>query len=509
MKRKNGGTRADTKQFVQVTQTPNLGVEVSTGRAWIGVDQQVGHGSADALFALTDEQYAGALVGNMADWQFTAECWRGEHDDLRLFRPGGGSWVPERWSPCRTRMMPPPFAGEIWWHIDALGEPVDSQRVEIARSLAADSALIATGPDGVNKVTFRLVGDGAYPRPAALIAGLTAGSDREQARAILGDPVDATVDEFVVEGARLRLGYVGDALTEFVLERPNTLPQPDGQIGVFLAALGEPEEGPAFQAAARLAGDKRRRWADWLGGRRRLLAFAGGVDMQLEDDRVLSVRINLMRTSGGSTYRHARNLIPGAAWPLSREGVRRVLGAPVASNSGADLHRYGHRDLLVEYGVGVENETPVAATAVISGVTVWHSFRRWRSGEFTLFMDILGREQTNPLVASVRGLEGVKLRMRGGIVSDIEIGTGGHQTERFSAFVDGMPGEPTRKDFPFGTPTYFGEWDYVWDREPGVVHVRTSDGDRIISISISQDLPRGIKLKPWMLFRDTWPHTPR
>ncbi|RAO01849.1 hypothetical protein GAR06_00591 [Micromonospora saelicesensis] len=131
-------------------------------------------------------------------------------------------WRPARWFSCRKRLIPRRFAGELWWHVDALGGPADGEEVEISRSLAAGRALIAAGPDGVSSMTFRLVGDDAYPRPAALIAGLTVGSDREQARAILGDPVQAASDEFVVEGVRIRLGYAADGLVEISLARPDS-----------------------------------------------------------------------------------------------------------------------------------------------------------------------------------------------------------------------------------------------------------------------------------------------
>ena len=53
----------DPKTFVQVNQRPSLGVELDSGRPWVGVDQQVGHGSADALFELTDEHYASEMAG--------------------------------------------------------------------------------------------------------------------------------------------------------------------------------------------------------------------------------------------------------------------------------------------------------------------------------------------------------------------------------------------------------------------------------------------------------------
>ncbi|GAA2356647.1 hypothetical protein Cme02nite_50000 [Catellatospora methionotrophica] len=237
---RRGGVQPDITCFVQVAANPSIGVELSTGRAWIGVDQQVGHGSADALFALTDQAYAAALDDGGTLWQFQGECWRGEHNDLRLFHPSGGAWLPERWFPCRKHPIPARFAGELWWHLAALGQPEDGEQGELSRSLAAGTALITTGPDGLSGMTFRLVGDDAYPRPAALIAGLTAGSDREHARTILGDTAGATSDEFAVEGVLLRLGYADAGLVEIVLERPDSSP-PDGSTGAATAAHRAPE----------------------------------------------------------------------------------------------------------------------------------------------------------------------------------------------------------------------------------------------------------------------------
>ena len=58
-RRKDTHATGDRRWFVQMTRDPSLGIDVSTGQAWVGVDQQVGHFSADALFALTTEQYEG------------------------------------------------------------------------------------------------------------------------------------------------------------------------------------------------------------------------------------------------------------------------------------------------------------------------------------------------------------------------------------------------------------------------------------------------------------------
>lgn len=491
--------RPDTKTFVQVNQRPSLGVELDSGRAWIGVDQQVGHGSGDALFALTDEQYATALAGEVLDDGFVMECWRGEHDDLLLYYPGGRTFRPERWAFARTRRLPDPCRGEVWWHLDALGETPDSESVETSRRLAAGTAVVEADDEGVHTMTFALVGDSAYPRPAALIGGLTVGSTRERSRSILGAPVDAATDTFQIEGYPVRLGFDDDSLVEVVLERNAPVPPPGGQLGVLLAAVGEPEAGPAFQAAAALASTTHRRWAGSSGFPRRLLTFDGGVEMQVQDDRVLSVRVILSPEAGDSSYRHVDDLVPGATWPFTRDSLRAALGQPIATGGRTDLYRYGRLDLVVEHGVvgkhGVlsehSGEFPTSITAVLGGVTVSHGINRWRSGEFTTFLDVLGRPSSNALVAQVSALPGVRVRLSKGVVASVEIGTSKHAAERFEAFVDGMPGAPMITDIAFSRPEAFGDRDYVWEFEQGWIHARTSDGTRVTSIAVTGGPPAG------------------
>ncbi len=502
MTKKNRHERPDTRRFVQIAHQPSIGVEVSTGRAWVGVDQQVGHGSADALFGLTDEQYAEALRGSMSDWGFLAECWRGEHDDLRLFDPRGGSWKPEGWLPRRARMIEPPFNGEIWRHIDALGEPQDSERVEISQRLSGGTTEIMTADGAVTGLSIRLGGDRAYPRPAAVIAGITAGSARESVRAVLGEPVEPDSDTFNIEGFSARLSFTTGGLESITLERPAPSPSPDGAIGVFLAAIGEPEAGAAYTAAARLSGDASRRWAVSSRFRRRLLVFDGGVEMQVEDDQVLSVRLNLRAASDEPRFRYADDLIPGVMWPPSREGVRAALGTPAFSRRSTDVHWLGRCDLLVEYGLGASGEIPIEMTAIRTGRSVSHSIHRWRSGEFTLFQDIIGRPSENALVRHAGDLPGVRIGMRSGVVSEVEIGTSGYQTERFAAFIDGMSRQPTIEDLPMGAPTYLGKHDRVWDYDPVWVHMRVSTRNKITSICVREELPRGLDMRPWRWDRD-------
>ncbi|QKW18569.1 hypothetical protein HUT16_05385 [Kitasatospora sp. NA04385] len=469
-KRRKGGERRrpDASCFVQVVRRPSLGVEVSTGRAWAGVDQQVGHGSADALFALTEQQYAAALAGEGLG-SFEGECWRGGHDDLLLFHPGSGSWSPERWYPARDRMLPPRFEGELWWHVDALDAPADSPEATAARRLAA----------GTDRAVFRLTGEGAYPRPAALIGGLGPGSDRARARAVLGEPVEEGGDVHAVEGDRVRLGYLDGALATIALERPAPQRLPEGPVRALLAVLGEPEGGPAFRAAARLAGGAHRRWASSSGLSRRLLAFDGGGQAQVEDGRVLSVRLPAPGPLG---------LLPG-----SRTEVHRVLGAPSATHAGTDLHRYGSRDLLVAYGPEFDSARPGAApvtvTAVPRGVSVARDPYRWRSGEFTLFLDVLGRPESHPLVERVRALPGVRLAVRRGLVAQVVVGDRGHRAERLAAFVDGMPAEPARGDVPFGLPRERGERDDLREFAEGWIHVHCADGTAVSTVTVAQEPP--------------------
>ncbi|MFJ3098861.1 hypothetical protein [Streptomyces hydrogenans] len=489
--------KPDVTCFVQVASKPSIGVEVSTGRAWIGVDQQVGHGSADALFALTDEQYAAALVDVSAVGSFQMECWRGEHDDLRLFDPRGGAWSPERWFRSRQRVIPPRFAGEIWHHVDALGDVPDGERVGVSRGLAAGTARVSDGPDGVSGLEFALVGDGAYPRPAALIAGLAAGSERERARAVLGDPVEGAADTYAIEGERVRLGYVDDGLAEIALERPAPAPLPDGPMRTFLTLLGEPEAGADFREVARLVGGTGRRWAVSSGFTRRLIVFDGGVEVQVQDGRVLSTRIRFDGSGTGFAHRHVDTLFPGASRPLSRADVHQELGLPVATAGRADLHRYGAYDLVVEYARTADRETPGEITTVLRGTSVSHGIHRWRSGEFTLFLDVLGLEGAHPLVQYVRELAGVRVQTRGGAVTEVTIGRHGHRAERLAAFVDGMLAEPTRKDLPFGVPTYTGERDDLRDFAQGWIHVHASDGEAITTITVSQEPPRDVGVRRW------------
>ncbi|GAA2176538.1 hypothetical protein GCM10009846_30730 [Agrococcus versicolor] len=490
MARRTKERKPDDRRFVQVAQLPSLGVETSTGRAWVGVDQQVGHFSADALFALTDDEYAGALVDAWTIRGVMSECWHGRQPERLLFHPGGRSPQPEHLAGRRGRMLRPPFEGELWWHLDALAAVDDERALEVSRALSGGTALVRMDDDGVQAIALPLVGDGAYPRPAALVGGLGPGSDRSRVAAILGEP--SADDAHRVEGHRVRARYRDDGLTEIVLERLPTPPAPDGPLGDVLAALGEPEEGEAFQVLAALAGGRSRRWAVSSGHPRRLLAFEGGVEVQVEAGRVLGVRIDLRSFPIAA-------LLPGSVATASRAALQRELGAAVDVRGSTALHRFGRRELLVEHdGVGDEAAV-IAVTAVLGGITVSPSIHRWRSGDFTRFLDVLGRPPSDPLVAAVRRLPGVDVREWAGVVSAVELRV---RQATPGSFVDGMPDAPTRRDVPFGRPWVTLERDDVWDLDVGVVHVHAGDGVLVDRIVVCREVPPHLDVDRWVPLED-------
>ncbi|SIT68262.1 hypothetical protein [Microbacterium sp. RU33B] len=357
---KNTPRKPDTRCFVQTGQRPSIGVEVSSGRAWVGVDRQIGHGSADALFALTDEQYPAAFRNELGS--FEGECWRGEHGDLLLFDPGTTpTWRPECWHPLPGRAVPPRFAGELWRHVDALGTATDSNEARIADALAAGRAIITEASGVIVAITLRLTGEGAHPRPAALISGLTAGSDLDRARSVIGGPIAGEEDVFAVEGHHLRLVFVDDGLVAVSLTPAPPRPAPDGRIRDFLDALGEPEHGTAYLRVAQLAGSESPGRAGSV-STGRLVEFDGGVDVRVDSGRVVGVRLRLAAGPDGTVYRNPDDLISGLVWPASRVSLLRALGAPASTSGGRDLFRYGARDLVVEYDRGLVSAILVSLT---------------------------------------------------------------------------------------------------------------------------------------------------
>lgn len=125
--------------FVQVSTDPSLGVETTSGRAWVGVPRESGPGEAEFLYLLTEAQYVAALADPRSIDEFARECWRNEHEDLCLYTPPSPLARPTRFASARKRPLPPPLTGEIWHHADALHGPVGDGTVAIvSRALSGN-----------------------------------------------------------------------------------------------------------------------------------------------------------------------------------------------------------------------------------------------------------------------------------------------------------------------------------------------------------------------------------
>jgi hypothetical protein len=334
-------------------------------------------------------------------------------------------------------------------------------------------------------MSFPLQGERAYPRPAALIVGLGAGSSRDDTDAVLGDPTTQDPDVFVVESVRIRLTYDDAGLAEIAIDRLESAPGlPEEGIGTFLAAIGEPEEASAYRAMTDVLGGESHYWASSGYPGRRLTATGDGVEIQVERDEVLSIRVVLHRAGDTSP-----SLFGGSPARPHRIDVLRALGSPLSTSANAELYRYGNRELLVEYGI---DDVVRSVHAVQSGRTPSDRFFRWRAGWFSRFVDILGRDQTNPLVAWARGLDGVRLGIRGGAVSDVEVGPSAG-ADRFALFLEGTPHDPTSSDIRFGSPAYLDGSDAVWDLGTSFVHASLARDGRITSIAARQEMPRSLR----------------
>lgn len=110
------------------------------------------------------------------------------------------------------------ITGEITTMLDALGRPIDDERVQAALALVgetvedehkegrttylmlsafADGTVISLKNGKVDKIVTRLQQEsryGIYPRPSAIIEGIDASSDRAAVGAVLGEPLTTRPD---------------------------------------------------------------------------------------------------------------------------------------------------------------------------------------------------------------------------------------------------------------------------------------------------------------------------
>ena len=272
--------------------------------------------------------------------------------------PQAGRELPSGGHPC-ARMLEPRVKGEVWHHIDALADVDDGPRLALSRALGAEPHRLV---DGHLQLRLRLSGPASYPRPAAVIAGLNAGSSRAEMDAVLGATVDG--DAYAIERNLLRPVFSEDGLVALTLEPRPAEASRTGALRWLVDAIGGDEAGPAFEELAQRAGRLTARWASSSGAGRRILEFDDGATMQTQDARVVSIQIPFAST------RFAQWLLPDIAFPPTRGELVGVLGPAFDHDRTNDLHVAGDVDLIVsDAGTPDAALTATSATSTRGGFT--------------------------------------------------------------------------------------------------------------------------------------------
>ena len=466
--------------FVQVSTDPSLGVETTSGRAWVGVPRESGPGEAEFLYLLTEAQYVAALADPRSIDEFARECWRNEHEDLCLYTPPSPLARPTRFASARKRPLPPPWTGEIWHHADALHGPVgDGTEAIVSRALSGEP-MIRHHRDGTSSATFRLTGEGAYPRSGALVGGLGPGATRDDAHRILGPPLDGG-ETYAIEGDRLRLEFIAGGLSELVVERPRRPAPPTPALQRLIDTLLTPDGGDAYKQFTAATGRLTRRR---IASASRRLSFETGVEMHTRDAQVVAIRAPLQVT------RFVADLFPHAQLPPSREAIEGVLGPPAYRAAGCDLYLYGDGDSEL---IVADADTPTAELwAVPRGMVPATDSWRGPSGEFTLFLDVVGLPVSHPLAQQVQLLPGVQVTPRRGAVAAVRVSLDGDGKDRRAAFLDVAPPGNSRAEIGLRHPRFSGERDDVYAFEDKWIHVHAPDGSRVTRITVQADYPHGL-----------------
>ncbi|MBP1325015.1 hypothetical protein JOF28_000247 [Leucobacter exalbidus] len=354
----------------------------------------------------------------------------------------------------------------------------------------------------MHRLTFLLTGENSYPRPEGLIAGLTQGSTRDLAHLILGEPVDATRDEFAADGIRVFLEFEAGGLSQISIEPTLQWTLPPGRLGRLLETLGTPEFSDAFVEVIEQTGGARRRHEILSGGIGRLIVWDAGLKVQVQDGNIAIAQVEISTGEADEPNEYARTLVPGMTWPATREQLHSAWGPPSATAGHADLYRYGRRELAVHFSSGQANATLVKLTAVMSGQNATMAMPSRSSGNYTIYLDLLGRPQTDATVVYARTQLGahVQLSGTGRIVTAVEVDG---SRVGFARFMDGWSNVARRSDVAFGAPDYYGAHDDVWWRAPGWIHVHSNNGRNIDRITVSQERPTRLDVHAWQFGRDS------
>lgn len=196
----------------------------------------------------------------------------------------------------------------------------------------------------------------AYSRWSTLIDGVGPESSREDIERELGDPVrqkasyltyqaDSGYLQFEFDGAALKMVVVmkeliGGESPDTAQPEPSSTASVDGDVAIFMRAIGQPMFSPEHFAVIGLTGpatdsfDEERDGVPWQYEN----STRTGVLLQFKQEILVGALIRLASADGEPTYPSADRLIVDLALPASRDAVGARFGTPRRSSQAMDLY---------------------------------------------------------------------------------------------------------------------------------------------------------------------------
>jgi hypothetical protein len=272
--------------------------------------------------------------------------------------------------------------GEIRTFLDALSAREGEERLDRALALVGGRPEIEVYDDDIVEkylnlpergVTF-LLNDGQldtvfvyaapkatkapYPGWPTLIDDVAADSSRDDVQQVLGTPIRSTNSylTYAADPGFVQFEFDGAALSMVVVMReliggptpastpaeqaPRTATTLDGEIVVFMRALGRPMFSPEHFTLLGLTGPASDSYDEERGGViwQYDTAPRVGVTLQFKEETLVGALIRLASDEEEPTYPTADQLIDGLPLPSTREAVREHLGDPDQSSESLDLY---------------------------------------------------------------------------------------------------------------------------------------------------------------------------
>ena len=239
--------------------------------------------------------------------------------------------------------------------------------------------------DGVLTTVFVYATDtpdqSTYGGWASLVGGVSPGASPDDVVQALGEPLRST-ESFVryrVDPGFVQFDFDGDALKMLVVMREvvgGDAPQAaadevegaktvDGDLAVFMRAVGHPMFSPTHMAVIGLAGPATDSYDEERGGAMWQYEDSArtGVTLQFTQDVLVGALIKLRAEDGKSGYPTPELLIAGLALPASRDTIGAHFGTPRQTSQQMDLYLVDDRYLRFDFDAGLST----AVTVVLPG----------------------------------------------------------------------------------------------------------------------------------------------